>query len=111
MVLWSVPARLRPFAMSLQVIVIHVLGDVPSPVLLGWLQERINNWRWGRRTPSLQRFSMLLTASLSISLSPLLLSLQDGDCNRWTHHQQPLPECLEKMSSLSRPLPAARTRQ
>lgn len=44
-VLWSVPARLRPFAMSLQVIIIHVLGDVPSPVLLGWLQERIHNWR------------------------------------------------------------------
>ncbi len=44
-VLWSVPARLRPFAMSLQVIVIHVFGDVPSPVLLGWLQERLQNWR------------------------------------------------------------------
>lgn len=44
-VLWSVPSRLRPFAMSLQVIVIHVFGDVPSPVLLGWLQERIQNWR------------------------------------------------------------------
>ncbi len=44
-VLWSVPARLRPFAMSLQVIVIHVLGDVPSPVILGWLQERLQNWR------------------------------------------------------------------
>jgi hypothetical protein len=44
-VLWSVPARLRPFAMSVQVIVIHVLGDVPSPVALGWLQERLQNWR------------------------------------------------------------------
>ena len=44
-VLWCVPARLRPFAMSVQVIVIHVLGDVPSPVLLGWLQERLQNWR------------------------------------------------------------------
>ena len=44
-VLWSVPARLRPFAMSLQVIVIHVLGDVPSPVALGALQERLHNWR------------------------------------------------------------------
>ncbi len=43
--LWSVPARLRPFAMALQVIVIHVLGDVPSPVALGALQERLRNWR------------------------------------------------------------------
>ena len=45
MVLWAVPARLRPSAMSVQVIVIHVLGDVPSPVALGWLQERLQNWR------------------------------------------------------------------
>ena len=44
-VLWSVPSRLRPLAMSVQVIVIHVLGDVPSPPLLGLLQERVQNWR------------------------------------------------------------------
>ena len=44
-VLWSVPSRLRPLAMSVQVIVIHVLGDVPSPSLLGLLQERVQNWR------------------------------------------------------------------
>ena len=32
--------------MSVQVIVIHILGDVPSPPLLGLLQEHVQNWRW-----------------------------------------------------------------
>ncbi|KAK9812393.1 hypothetical protein WJX73_007088 [Symbiochloris irregularis] len=43
--LWSVPKALRPLAMSLSVVVIHLLGDVPSPALLGWLQDRLLNWR------------------------------------------------------------------
>ncbi|KAK9844649.1 hypothetical protein WJX74_005143 [Apatococcus lobatus] len=43
--LWSVPTRLRPFAMSLNILVIHLLGDVPSPPILGLIQGRIQNWR------------------------------------------------------------------
>ena len=43
--LWSVPTELRPLAMSLSVVVIHLLGDVPSPPLLGWLQDYLRNWR------------------------------------------------------------------
>ncbi|PSC73072.1 putative sphingolipid transporter spinster-like protein 2 [Micractinium conductrix] len=43
--LWSVPPGLRPFAMSMSVVAIHVLGDVPSPPLLGALQGRLQNWR------------------------------------------------------------------
>ena len=44
--LWAVPKRLRPFAMSLNTITIHVLGDVPSPPILGMLQTRLANWRY-----------------------------------------------------------------
>jgi len=43
--LWSVPKRLRPFSMSLTTITIHVLGDVPSPPILGAIQGRLENWR------------------------------------------------------------------
>jgi len=43
--MWSVPTGLRPFAMSMSVVAIHVLGDVPSPPLLGALQGRLQNWR------------------------------------------------------------------
>ena len=43
--MWSVPTGLRPFAMSMSVVAIHVLGDVPSPPLLGALQGRLQDWR------------------------------------------------------------------
>lgn len=43
--MWGVPTGLRPFAMSMSVVAIHVLGDVPSPPLLGALQGRLQNWR------------------------------------------------------------------
>ena len=44
-VLWSVPPLLRPFAMSMQLITIHVLGDVPSAPALSLLQSQLHNWR------------------------------------------------------------------
>jgi hypothetical protein len=43
--LWSVPPALRPYGMSVLIVMDHLLGDVPSPILLGWLQERVQNWR------------------------------------------------------------------
>lgn len=43
--LWAVPAELRPLSMSLAVVVIHSLGDVPSPIVLGHLQDKLHNWR------------------------------------------------------------------
>ena len=43
--MWSVPPGLRPFAMSMSVVTIHILGDVPSPPLLGALQGALGNWR------------------------------------------------------------------
>lgn len=43
--MWSVPTGLRPFAMSISVVVTHLLGDVPSPPLLGSLQGRLHDWR------------------------------------------------------------------
>lgn len=44
-VLWSVPSNLRPLACSLQIVVTHFLGDVPSAPLLGLLQGWLKNWR------------------------------------------------------------------
>lgn len=43
--LWSVPPGLRPLAISLSVVATHLLGDVPSPPLLGLLQGWLKNWR------------------------------------------------------------------
>eukprot|EP00887_Chlorella_sp_A99_P000167 scaffold13.g167.t1 len=43
--MWGVPPGLRPFAMSMSVVAIHVCGDVPSPPALGALQGALRNWR------------------------------------------------------------------
>lgn len=43
--LWSVPTAVRPLAMSLGIVAVHVLGDVPSPPIVGAVQTAIDNWR------------------------------------------------------------------
>jgi MFS transporter, Spinster family, sphingosine-1-phosphate transporter len=43
--LWTSPANLRPTALALSEILNHVFGDIPLPVLLGVLQEKLDNWR------------------------------------------------------------------
>ncbi|KAK9837488.1 hypothetical protein WJX81_006376 [Elliptochloris bilobata] len=45
LVLWSVPPRLRPFAMAMVVVINHLLGDVPSSPAIGGLQDAVQNWR------------------------------------------------------------------
>ena len=43
--MWSVPQGLRPLAMSMSVVAMHVFGDVPTPPLIGILQGKVDNWR------------------------------------------------------------------
>lgn len=43
--LWAVPPGLRPLAMSMSVVAMHILGDVPAPPLLGLLESKVKNWR------------------------------------------------------------------
>jgi MFS family permease len=38
----AVPANLRASAMAGQLFIIHVLGDLPSPRLIGWISDRSN---------------------------------------------------------------------
>jgi MFS family permease len=42
----AVPAHLRASAMAGQLFLIHVLGDMPSPKMIGWISDR-SNLRWG----------------------------------------------------------------
>ncbi|DBA88375.1 TPA: hypothetical protein ACH3X2_004875 [Trebouxia sp. C0005] len=44
-VVWSVPTRLRPLASGISAIASHILGDVPTPPLVGLLQGYIQDWR------------------------------------------------------------------
>jgi len=43
--MWSVPSGLRPLAMSMSVVAMHVFGDVPSPPLMGLVQESLQDWK------------------------------------------------------------------
>ena len=40
--MWSVPTVLRPLGISLMTVSIHLLGDVPSPPLLGLIQTALS---------------------------------------------------------------------
>lgn len=55
--LWCVPKRLRPFSCSLTTVLIHLLGDVPSPPIMGAVQGHLRNWRLS--------FSLLTAALLA----------------------------------------------
>lgn len=59
--MWTVPLGLRPFAMSVMVVAMHLLGDVPGPPLLGLLQGHLNNWRLSM---SLASLLLLVSAAL-----------------------------------------------
>ncbi|KAG5625331.1 hypothetical protein H5410_010549 [Solanum commersonii] len=43
--LHSVNPGLRPLAMAMSTVSIHIFGDVPSSPLVGVVQDHINNWR------------------------------------------------------------------
>eukprot|EP00510_Aplanochytrium_minuta_P001898 CAMPEP_0184014376 /NCGR_PEP_ID=MMETSP0954-20121128/5609_1 /TAXON_ID=627963 /ORGANISM="Aplanochytrium sp, Strain PBS07" /LENGTH=432 /DNA_ID=CAMNT_0026294819 /DNA_START=872 /DNA_END=2170 /DNA_ORIENTATION=- len=38
-IIWSVPVENQPMAMALSVIAIHAFGDVPSPILIGYISD------------------------------------------------------------------------
>ncbi|KAL0677516.1 hypothetical protein Bca4012_005497 [Brassica carinata] len=44
-VLHCVKPSLRPLAMAMSTVSIHIFGDVPSSPLVGVLQDYVNNWR------------------------------------------------------------------
>ncbi|CAI5522951.1 unnamed protein product, partial [Closterium sp. Naga37s-1] len=43
--LQCVPSNLRALAIAAATVVAHLLGDVPSPPILGLLQDMVGNWR------------------------------------------------------------------
>ncbi|XP_037486420.1 probable sphingolipid transporter spinster homolog 2 [Triticum dicoccoides] len=43
--LHSVKPSLRPLSMAMSTVSIHILGDVPSSPIVGFIQDKIHNWR------------------------------------------------------------------
>lgn len=62
--MWLVPPLLRPLGISLMTITIHLLGDVPSPPLLGLLQSKLAEGKTPADAASQWRLSMSLISLL-----------------------------------------------
>jgi len=43
----SVNAKIRSTALAVNVVVIHLLGDVPSPALIGWISDKTSSLQKG----------------------------------------------------------------
>lgn len=57
LILETVPVNLRASAMAMSIFMIHLFGDVPSPLLVGWLSD---SWH------SLQRAVLILPVALVV---------------------------------------------
>lgn len=61
-------ARRRAQAVALNIVVIHLVGDVPSPVLIGWISD-VSSLKWG---VSLTLVALAAGAALIFSARPHL---------------------------------------
>ncbi len=64
--MWSVPQQLRALGASLMTVSIHLLGDVPSPPLLGLLQSKLAEGKSEEEAAQMWRVSMSLVTLLLI---------------------------------------------
>ncbi|KAF6255645.1 major facilitator superfamily domain-containing protein [Scenedesmus sp. NREL 46B-D3] len=62
--MWSVPPSLRPLAISMVTVSIHLLGDVPSPPLVGAIQSALEAGKAPHEADAQWRISMSLTSLL-----------------------------------------------
>lgn len=62
--MWSVPTGLRPLAISMVTVCIHLLGDVPSPPLVGALQSALEAGKSGADADAQWRISMSVCSLL-----------------------------------------------
>jgi hypothetical protein len=62
--MWSVPPALRPLAISMVTVSIHLLGDVPSPPLVGAIQSALEAGKEPREADAQWRISMSVISLL-----------------------------------------------
>lgn len=71
--MWSVPTALRPLAISMVTVSIHLLGDVPSPPLVGALQSALEAGKTGPEADAQWRVSMSVCSCLLFFSSAVFL--------------------------------------
>jgi hypothetical protein len=64
--MWAVPSGLRPLAISLNTVAIHLLGDVPSPPLLGWIETLLEQRAAPEQKDQQWRLSMSIISLLLV---------------------------------------------
>jgi hypothetical protein len=62
--MWSVPPALRPLAISMVTVSIHLLGDVPSPPLVGAIQSALEQGKSPHEADNQWRISMSVISLL-----------------------------------------------
>jgi hypothetical protein len=65
--MWCVPAAQRPLAISMVTVCIHLLGDVPSPPLVGALQSALEAGKTGAEAAAQWRVSMSAATTLLLA--------------------------------------------
>src|SRR5207245_9479801 len=77
------PARLRSTAVAANIVLIHILGDAPSPFLIGWLSDLY----------SLQIGMLLAVAAMAVSGALLLAGSRTLPADLERIARSPRPAC------------------
>ncbi|GIL75350.1 hypothetical protein Vretimale_8027 [Volvox reticuliferus] len=88
--MWCVPAELRPLGASLMTVSIHLLGDVPSPPLVGLLQTRLAAGKDTQQAAEQWRISLSICSLLLLVSGAifLLAAWQSGPGSDYRKQQE-----------------------
>ena len=62
-------SKLKTLSCSFSILFIHLLGDMPSPILTGYIQDRLNSWEYTMTIIT----SFLIISSLIFILQLILI--------------------------------------
>jgi hypothetical protein len=77
----SAGAHIRATALAVNIFIIHILGDVPSPTMMGWVADR----------HSLQAAFTLPVIAMVVSAAILFYGMRFAPAVAVEHDRRPLP--------------------
>ena len=95
LILWSVPPPLRSLAVSMSVVSMHLLGDVPGPPIMGLVQSSIGDWRITMALATLVIALGAVAYAVGVHVAPHAtdfreagLSMSDGSLEEYDHDEE-----------------------
>ncbi|KAL8195292.1 hypothetical protein R6Q57_025695 [Mikania cordata] len=85
----SVKPSLKPLAMAMSTVCIHVFGDVPSSPLVGVMQDKLKNWR---------KSSLILTSVLFLAAGIWFIGVFFPNVDRYNEDEEN-PETVTEQSN------------